>query len=149
MTIAEDIRAAEARLGLRLPPSYQAFLLRGSNLPGDQGLAMLPVEEIDRFAQREPEWLDAWMEGANSVPSPRSGVEPLPDDPTDPATMPHEQLAGTVVISTTDDMRVLLINPARIDAEGEWEAWDFATWYPGAYRYRSFDLLIAALAQGR
>ena len=45
-------------------------------------------------------------------------------------------------------LRILLINPARINAEGEWEAWDFATWYPGAYRYRSFDDLVAALADG-
>ena len=87
------------------------------------------------------------MEGVRSVPSPVPDVAPLPDDPTDPATMPAEQLADTVVVSTTADMRLLLINPMRIDAEGEWEAWDFATWYPGAYRYPSFDHLIAVLAE--
>jgi hypothetical protein len=149
VTIEDDVAAAEGRLGVRLPPSYRAYLIRGADLPGDHGLKLLPLDEIDRFARREREWLDAWMEGVGSVPSAGPEIAPLPDDPTDPATMPAEELAETVVISTTDDMRVLLINPARIDGDGEWEAWDFATWYPGAYRYPSFDALITALAHER
>jgi hypothetical protein len=121
--------------------------LCAARLPGNHGLALLHVDEIDRSARREPEWLDAWMEGVGSVPGPALDVARLPDDPTDPATMPASQLGDTVVVSTTNDMRVLLINPALIGAGGEWEAWDFATWYPGAYRYPSFDHLIAGLAR--
>jgi hypothetical protein len=59
--------------------------------------------------------------------------------------MPSEHLAGTVVVTTTEDMRLLLLNPAKVDAAGEFEAWDFAPWYPGAYRYPSFGHLLAAL----
>jgi hypothetical protein len=144
--VSEDaIQAAEARLGVRLPASYRAHLLASAGLPGDHGLTLLPVDEIDRFGRREPDWLAAWMEGYRSVPGPSTATEPLPDDPTDPATMPAEQLADTIVVSTTADMRLLLINPSLIDEAGEWEAWDFATWYPGAYRYPSFGRLVEAL----
>ena len=61
--------------------------------------------------------------------------------------MPAEQLADTVVISTTGDERLLLLNPAASDAAGEWEAWDFANWYPGAYRHPSFARLLEALGE--
>ena len=142
----DEIQATEDRLGLRLPASYRARLLAAAGLPGNHQLNLLPVGEIDRFARREAEWLAGWMEGYRSVPSPSTPTEPLPDDPSDPATMPAEQLGDTIVVSTIADMRVLLINPGRIDAGGEWEAWDFATWYPGAYRYPSFGHLVAALA---
>jgi hypothetical protein len=146
MALEDDVRAAEERLGTPLPPTYRTHLLASAGLPGDHGLLLLPVDEIDRFAVREPDWLAAWMEGYRSGLGSPHAVEPLPDDPYDPATMPAEQLGDTIVISTTDDMRLLLLNPGRVDGAGEWEAWDFATWYPGAYRYPSFGHLAAALA---
>ena len=31
-----------------------------------------------------------------------------------------------------------LLNPMVVTPEGEWEAWMFAHWLPGARRYRSF-----------
>jgi hypothetical protein len=59
-----EVEAAEAHLGSPLPPSYRRTLLAGdAALPGQHGLALLPVSEIDRFAVREPEWLDAWLTG--------------------------------------------------------------------------------------
>jgi hypothetical protein len=145
----DEIQATEDRLGLRLPASYRAHLLAAAGLPGNHELTLLPVRDIDRFARREAEWLAAWMDGYSSVRGPSTPIEPLPDDPADPATMPAEQLGDTIVVSTTADQRVLLINPSRTDAGGEWEAWDFATWYPGAYRYPSFGRLVAALADDR
>ena len=146
MASEDEIQAAEARLGLSLPPSFRSYLIGSSDLPGEHGLRLLPADEIDRFDRREPESVAAWMEGYQSVPASR-GENRLPDDPTDPATMPAEQLGGTIVVSTTEDARVLLLNPATIDAAGEWEAWDFAHWYPGAYRYPSFRHLVTALTE--
>ena len=149
MATEDEIQAAEDRLGLRLPASYRAHLLAAAGLPGSHDLTLLPVNEIDRFARREAEWLAGWMDGYRSVPGPSMATEPLADDPADPATMPAEQLGDAIVVSRTADARVLLINPASIDTTGEWEAWDFATWYPGAYRYPSFGRLVAALADER
>ncbi len=145
MALEDEIRVAEDRLGLVLPASYRSHVEAAIGLPGDHGLVLLPVSEIEPFARLLPEWLQGWMDGYDSVAS-QPSLERLPDDPMDPASMPAQQLGHTIVISTTDDMRVLLINPSQIDAAGEWEAWDFATWYPGAYRYPSFGHLIAALA---
>ena len=145
MTSGDEISAAEARLGVRLPPSYRACRTNGDNLPGEHDLRLLDLSSMYRFARREPDWLEAWMEGARTVAEAPDFDGGLPNDPADPATMPLEQLADTIVISTTDDMRMLLLNPSVTDAAGEWEAWDFATWYPGAYRYRSFAHLVEAL----
>jgi hypothetical protein len=135
-----EIAAAETRLGLRLPPSYRSFL----QTPDDSDGAYLAVGEIDRFGVREPEWLAGFLQGARAY-----GNAPslLPEDPTDPATFAIDQLADTVVITHPADERVFLLNPAVTDADGEWEAWDFANWYPGAYRYRTFSELRRAVAE--
>jgi hypothetical protein len=143
-----DVDAAEVRLGLRLPPTYRRAMMAGTELPGDHGLTLLAVSAIDRFARREPEWLGGWMSGIELGAGTAGDGAGLADDPADPATAPSEDLAETVVISTTADERVLLLNPRRIHDAGEWEAWDFATWYPGAYRYPSFAALVDALRDG-
>lgn len=145
MATEEEIAAAEARLGQRLPPSYRAHLASGGSLPGDHGMALLEPGLIDRFSRREPEWLEAWMDGYQSGYEGPASPGALANDPNDPATMPAEQLADTIVISTAGDERLLLLNPAVADEAGEWEAWDFANWYPGAYRHRSFTRLLEAL----
>jgi len=47
-----------------------------------------------------------------------------------------------LTISEPGDSAIFLLNPEVVDANGEWEAWFFANWYPGAARYRSFwDLM--------
>lgn len=41
-----------------------------------------------------------------------------------------------------DASDVYLLNPRVVTPDGEWEAWYFAHWLPGAVRYRSFwDLM--------
>jgi hypothetical protein len=122
-----EILAAEARIGRRLPPSYRAFLQTSAS----SGAAYLPVGEIDRFRVRESEWLAGFLQAAGAY---QDAPSLLPDDPTDPATFAISQLADAVVITQPVDERVSLLNPAVTDADGEWEAWDFANWYPGAYR---------------
>ncbi len=48
-------------------------------------------------------------------------------------------------ISSTEDGYVYLLNPLIIDHRNEWEAWDFGSKYPGAYRYRSFWDMMQAI----
>jgi hypothetical protein len=45
-------------------------------------------------------------------------------------------------ISDTGDAAILLLNPEVVSDEGEWEAWFFASWLPGAGRFRSFEELM-------
>jgi len=49
-----------------------------------------------------------------------------------------KHLAHTLCISEVGDSAVLLLNPMVVWPDGEWEAWLFANWLPGATRYRSF-----------
>ena len=149
MASEDEIRAAEARLGLRLPPSYRTHLLSSGGLPGSHGLTLLPPGDIDRFARRDPDWVAAWLEGDAIGAETYGPYDPAFDDPSDPATAHADQLADTIAVSETVDDRVVLLNPAIVDEAGEWEAWDFASWYPGAYRYPSFGRLVDVLAGER
>ena len=49
-----------------------------------------------------------------------------------------EYLQTALEISDTGDAAILLLNPQILTMEGEWEAWFFASWLPGAKRYPSF-----------
>lgn len=49
-----------------------------------------------------------------------------------------QHLAETLCVSDVGDSAVLLLNPMVVWPDGEWEAWLFADWLPGAVRYRSF-----------
>ena len=40
------------------------------------------------------------------------------------------------------DGEFFLLNPQIVTASGEWEAWFFANWLPGAIRYRTFRELM-------
>jgi hypothetical protein len=53
-------------------------------------------------------------------------------------------LKETLQITEVGDAAVYLLNPQVITKEGEWEAWFFANWLPGARRYRSFEELMRA-----
>jgi hypothetical protein len=48
------------------------------------------------------------------------------------------------------EVSVLLLNPEVVTPDGEWEAWYYASWRPGASRYRSFaELMIEELEMFR
>ncbi|MHB8626867.1 MAG: SMI1/KNR4 family protein [Aggregatilineales bacterium] len=127
----DQIAALEARIGALLPPSYRQFLAvtNGWRDTGAFIYKMWSAEEIDWFRVRNKEWIDIW----NSM----GGDEFDPD---------HERrhMKTALEISDIGDSAVMLLNPQVITAEGEWEAWFFSNWHPGARRYRSFwDLMHA------
>jgi cell wall assembly regulator SMI1 len=126
-----QIAALEARLGTRLPPSYRQFLA-ATNGWRDTGAfiyEMYSTEGVDWFRVRNKEWIDIW----NS-----SGF-----DQHDPE---HERrhMKTALEISDVGDAAVLLLNPQVITPDGEWEAWFFSNWNPGADRYPSFWELMHA-----
>lgn len=51
------------------------------------------------------------------------------------------------ILSDRGDAAILLLNPEVVFEDGEWEAWYFATWLPGAMRFRSFADLMRYEAQ--
>ena len=136
---------AERRLGSRLPPSYRAFLECTNGL--QQPLPFVParggnfwsVEELDWFRTRNAEWIDAYTEHPYEVPDSLYFVY---GDDQDCVHFRGEYLRECLELSHDGDSAVYLLNPRVIGADGEWEAWFFANWNPGAVRYRSFAELM-------
>jgi hypothetical protein len=87
------------------------------------------VDEVDWFRVRHQDWIDSWTQGYLSSAS--GDGAPQPD-------AEHLAMPYVLEVSAEGDGAILLLNPLVVTPEGEWEAWSFANWYPGAVRYRSF-----------
>ena len=148
----EQLRQAEARLGRQLPPSYRAFLQasNGWRQTGPFIWRLWSTEEVDWFAARNREWIDAYTE-------PAGDLDPVPDEryfvydeTQDTIDFRPEYLRTALEISDRGDAAIYLLNPEIVTPEGEWEAWFLANWKPGAERYRSFrELMVAQRARFR
>jgi hypothetical protein len=130
-----QIDAAEARLGVKLPPSYSEFLkatnglLQAYSYVASYGGDFWPVTEIDWFRVRNSEWIEAY-----------AGVdEALAETGGGSFT---DELRATLEISHDGDSAVYLLNPRVVGADGEWEAWVFATWSPEVDRFPSFAAMM-------
>jgi len=124
---ATQIAQVEARLGVKLPPSYRSFLefTNGWGRVNRAIYKLWSVEEVEWFSVRHQDWIDIWKQ------------EPEPD------YEPEAQAEGvfiqsTLEISDVGDGAIYLLNPQIITPDGEWEAWFFANWLPGATIYPSF-----------
>ena len=74
---------------------------------------------------RNQDWIDAWTEGFLSM----SGRNV-------PADAEHLAMPHLLEVTAAGDA-IFLLNPLVVSAAGEWQAWDFANWHPGAFRYPS------------
>jgi hypothetical protein len=118
---AEEIADAEQRLGTTLPPGYRTFLAttNGFGPVGHVIRRLRPVAEISWLRDEDPELIRIWAEATGD-----------------------DALAKTLVVSDEADGARVLLNPAAVDEEDEWEAWFFAHWVPGAEQYGSFRELL-------
>lgn len=148
----EQLAAADARLGTSLPPSYRDFL-RASNGWRGSGTFIWRVwstDEIDWFRVRNREWIDAYARplgpssGPIRKPSTPDAEYFLYGDDQDSASFRPEYLESALEISEVGDSAIYLLNPEVVTPDGEWEAWFFGNWLPGANRYRSFAGLMQA-----
>ncbi len=142
----EQIARAEVRLGTRLPPSYREFLMVSN---GWRALTrfiyqLWSTDEIEWFRVRNQAWIDAWLSGSG-------GPKPVPDTEylvygaeQSVLTMRAEYLETALEVSDVGSDAIYLLNPRVVTPEGEWEAWFFASWLPGANRYRSFWEMLQA-----
>jgi cell wall assembly regulator SMI1 len=136
-----EIALDEQRLGVRLPPSYRAFLeeTNGFDHIGWFIYRLYSSAEIDWFRVRNQDWIDAYQNPINKEP----GAEDItPEEhlanPDDSVRFRTTYLSSCLQISEEGDSAVVLLNPEVVNAEGEWETWLFANWFPGAERYASF-----------
>jgi hypothetical protein len=97
---------------------------------------MRAVEDIRWFRKEHRDWFEAYQMSAE----PLSTIEQdyFNYAQPDSASFEIKHLAQTLCISEVGDDAVLLLNPMVVWPDGEWEAWFFANWLPGAIRYRSF-----------
>lgn len=131
----EEILKAEERLGVKLPPSYREFL-KVTNGWGQITTfiwKMWPVEEVEWFKVRNEDWIIAWTGETFEVPD-----EEYFTYGENQGELRTDYLKTALEISDTGDSCIFLLNPQVVTPEGEWEAWFFANWLPGARRYRSF-----------
>jgi hypothetical protein len=143
-----EIVAAELRLDTHLPPSYRSFLRYTNGWQMLNGVIwqLWSTSTLDWHAARSQDLIDEWIQAGTDAAA-NYGREPLwaPDEEyfvygadQTPGSMRDVYLQTALEVSDLGDSAFLLLNPRTITAEGEWEAWFFATWLPGAIRYRSF-----------
>jgi hypothetical protein len=144
----EDIQEAENRLKAKLPPSYRQFLKvsNGWRIATPFIENVWPIKDVAWFKERHKDWIDAWQEGerASSHP-PVSDADYFVYGPGQAEyNLRAEYLETALEISDEGDSAIYLLNPKVVTASGEWEAWFFANWLPGARRYPSFlELMLA------
>jgi hypothetical protein len=130
----EQLVALELRLGRRLPPSYRSFLQvsNGFLQPGSIVPRVLSTDEVDWYRTRHQDVIDVWAEALRDP-----GAEEAPD------TF-ERYLPSCLQVSEVERIgdAVYLLNPEVVNAAGEWEAFYFASWVPGANRCPSFRALM-------
>jgi hypothetical protein len=143
---ALDVEALERRLGATLPPSYRQFLMASNGWlhVNDTEGPLLGAEQVGWLRDLDPDLAQIWGEDT------AEDLEPIPDDEyfqygkdQDCVVVRREHFRTALQISAWGDGALLMLNPAVVNGQGEWEAWAFANWYPGVFRYPSFwDLMV-------
>ncbi len=158
----EQINCAESRLKVKLPPSYREFLKVSNGWRQTTPFIerLWSTEELEWFPLRHQAWIDNFISGylttnyrnitANGSEDRR--IIPFVSDAEyftygetqDCSKLRLEYLQTVLEISQEGDSAIYLLNPQVINTEGEWEAWFFANWLPGADRYPSFYEMMQA-----
>ena len=132
----EEIAATEARLRIKLPPSYRDFLRVSNGWPhvygglGDGGLE--PVCQIDWLRSCDPSLIEYYGDSKASY------EEHLHDQGTPAGRYIGKYLESCLAIGRGDACAALLC-PEVMTPEGEWEFWILGSWLPGADRWLSFQ----------
>jgi Tfp pilus assembly protein PilN len=122
----QQIAALEGRLVRALPTSYRSFLATSNGFQQQSPFIhrLYGVDEVDWFGVRNKGWAEAYRET-------------------------YANLASCLQISDVGDSAVVLLNPDAVSPDGEWQAYFFANWIPGARRYRGFRELMEDELNGR
>jgi hypothetical protein len=137
---AKELAGLEARLGVRLPASYREFLAttNGWRETGYFIWELWPTSKVDWFAVNNQDWIDAYTEPARGEPPLAEKQHRVYGKEQNCCVFRVEYLQSALQISEHGDSAVYLLSPEVRTRSGEWEAWFFANWCPGARRYRSF-----------
>jgi HEAT repeat protein len=136
---AREITALEKRLGLTLPPSYREFLQVSNGWRRTTPFIanLRHASEANWFRIENEQWTEVYAESGSDL----SDAEYFDYEKNGELHHRAAHMAHLVQISDVDD-GVYLLNPQTVTPDGEWEAWFFANWIPGARRYPSFAHLM-------
>lgn len=123
------IQQTEARLGVTLPPSLDAFYLvsNGWRTVGCFVWEVLPLEKIGWLPETDPVLYQ--VIGGNESPT---EVAPE-DDPQEEDENDYEQttrVKRSLVLSTQGDASTWLLDPGTINDQGEWASGRWSAWNP-------------------
>ena len=147
----EELAQLEKRIGVQLPPSYRSFLATSNGWlhPGPfiygNVYRLLPASRVGWFRDLHADWIEACNEGRADAVAQFGDVPPAADEDyfvygpkQNCHNFPEKDWTDSLAISDEEENAIYLLNPNVVTAEGEWEAWFFASWMAGADRYRSF-----------
>src|SRR4051812_23958063 len=116
-----EITLTEQRLGVRLPPSYRAFLkeTNGFDHIGYFIYRLYGCADIDWFRVRNQDWIDAYQNPIIEEP----GAEDItPEEhlanPDDSVRFRTAYLSSCLQVSEEGDSAVVLLNPQVVNADG-------------------------------
>jgi hypothetical protein len=139
---SSHIQIHENRLGVNLPASYKSFLLE-SNGFGYISLFLnnlCPIEKVEWAKDTEEEWWFNLIEQEENKITDEKYY--LYGEEQESVWFRGEYFRKSLKVSEWYDGMCVFLNPI-VKFEGEWEVLVYATWYPGAYRYKSFyDFLL-------
>jgi HEAT repeat protein len=165
------IAALEARLGSVLPPSYRAFLAISDGADAFPGWGAVTTawvtsgpsglrgaDDVDWIRNGDRMMVSIWTVSDRPDESASEDDHPLyvarqPErdyllaEPSKHASGGEEKgghIRHVLEISNCVDGYATYLNPLVLDADGEWEAWDFGTKTLGGVRHRSFRALLEA-----
>jgi hypothetical protein len=126
----------EQKIQINLSVGYRNFLLASNGFVSlDRRYMFCDTDKIDWFVQENRDWAERWSKSDLAV----SDKEYFQyGENQNSCSMRTRYTKHTLQISPVDEGYVYLLNPLIIDNRNEWEAWDFGTKNPGAFRYRSF-----------
>ncbi len=126
----------EQKLQTKLPVGYRNFLLASNGFVSlDRRYMFCDTDKIDWFIQENRRWAEKSSNYDRDI-SDEQYFQYGENQNT--CSMRSRYIKTTLQISPVDESCVYLLNPLIVDSRKEWEAWDFASRNPGAFRYRSF-----------
>lgn len=134
----QEINAKEEQLGITLPPSYKQFLLSSNGFRNVSPFLnnLFSVEQVGWTKNIEEKWWIDMYTGSQSNVSDKDYFDY--SDKQDTVQCRDEYLPESLKVSEWYDGMCIFLNPIVKHGE-EWEVLEYATWYPGTQRYRSFE----------
>ena len=104
-----------------------------------------PVSQVDWLESDAPELLDGLSpEDGDDFMQNYSSEEYFSYDGRPIFACEHFRRSLVIADPIPGDSMIYVLNPLVVAPDGEWEAWRFAHWIPGAERFPSFELLMRA-----